>query len=128
MCSIFVTVRPALVRLSAALILFALLIPLTTLAQGDLAQELRIEIGNNFPADLDQDVSVPISLMAGSPELEGFDFLITYNKDALTFINASPGNLIAGGIFEHFVWQTLDPVGNDECMRVIGVRDIMISL
>ncbi|MCP4704987.1 MAG: hypothetical protein GY865_10280 [candidate division Zixibacteria bacterium] len=87
-------------------------------------KQFNIKIGNFMTVFLGQDATIPILKTNGQLAMEGFDFLITYDTDILTFIEATPGDLIADGIYEHFEWRIYEPMDNIGSIRIVGVRDV----
>jgi len=54
-------------------------------------------------ADIGDTVLIAVNKIAGTTTpIDGFDMLVTYNPDQLTLLNAEPGGLIEGGVFEYF--------------------------
>jgi hypothetical protein len=91
-----------------------------------------IEIGKVENAQLGHHVYIPVTKIQGSEEIRGFDFLIAYDKTALTFMGADPGKLydIPGNYeWEYFTYRfgygkdTLY-LGSTSLIRFVGMADI----
>jgi len=104
----FITVRHCLFKICVGIILGVMLIPMAASAQTTPPEQFKFEISDHTPADLGQPVSVTVSKTAGSLEMLAFTLLISYNQDAMTFLSAEPGELIADGIFEQFSYYLAD--------------------
>ena len=74
-------------------------------------------------------VDVGIDQIAGSEDMGGFDFLIGYDNSALTFIEATPGQMLIDCGWEYFTYRYS---WNGNCgnacpsglLRVVGIAEI----
>ncbi len=68
---------------------------------------------------------VSITLENSDLEMGGFDFLIAYNSDDLTFIEANPGWFMEGCDWQYFSYHYISPPGGvtDQLIRLVGYAD-----
>ncbi|MCP4570306.1 MAG: hypothetical protein GY841_22220 [FCB group bacterium] len=92
-----------------------------------------IEIGQSDEALAGDIVSIPVTKIAGSEPMGGFDFLFAYDNAQLTFVEAIPGEIFAipGSYeWEYFTYRyyALDTCLSNPCptnaMRVVAAADV----
>ncbi len=129
MCDAFMSVRHSLFKTCIAIILGAMLFPISAFTQADLPESFKFEISCFAPVDLGQTATATVSKTAGSLELLGFTCLISYNENILTFLSAEPGELLADGKFDQFAYYLADSghISTEEqtgLIRITGFREI----